>query len=286
MLRKLSVAIGVVASCSVAAAAQTPPGFADRVAAKLRSAVPGYEVVVKDSLTLNLNRGGEMKYQLNLDRIAAFCAENADGCDAVVTGFVDRSVKMLNAGEAPLTAEALRVVVRPKAFVEQIGTMTKGDATSAPLFEPYLDLYVVCELDEPTATRVVLSRDLSALKLSPAEAMARARANMRAALTPVSTQARELRAGGPGVMTADTGYTSSWIVFPDGWKDLAARLGGRLIVAVPADNLVIYAKDEGKDSVAALKSIAREEFGRGERPISMSVYRWHESGWEVASPGS
>lgn len=93
--------------------------LADRVAKALRTALPQYEVVIADSLTLKINRDGKEKYQLNLDRISAYCAENKDDCDFAVQGFLDRSIKMLNTPELAVTAEKLRVVVRPKGFITQ-----------------------------------------------------------------------------------------------------------------------------------------------------------------------
>jgi len=245
--------------------------------------LPQYEVVIADSLTLKINLDGKEKYQLNLDRISAYCAENKDGCDSVVQGFLDRSIKMLNTPEFAVTAEKLRVVVRPKDFIAQVKETTKGDPSVSPLFEPYLDLDMVCEFDTPTATKLVLSTDLSALKLTAIDAIARAKANMHSALTPVAAQARDIRPGEFGALMADTGYTSSWLLFPDGWKDLAARFDNHLLVAVPADNLVLYERDDGDASAATLRSTASDEYQHGERPISKSIYRWHETGWEIVA---
>lgn len=257
--------------------------LATRAAEKLRAALPGTEVKAVDAMTLGVNRPGKPKVQVNLDRVAAFCAQNAQRCDAMLSSFVARVTGMLAEMDKPPAAEQLRVVVRPGSFLESVKATIKDEKQGLPVREPFLDLDIVCELDAPTSMKPVMPADLAKLGLDAAAVLSRAKANMHAALSPLAAQTRALKAGEIGELVADGGYTSSRLIFPGDWSVLAARLGGGLIVAVPADNLVLYAKDDGAASVAKLKAAAKAQYARRERPISTSVYRWHKAGWEIAN---
>lgn len=264
-------------------AAAPAPDLATRAAEQLRKVLPGYEVTVVDAMTLGINRPGAAKTQVNLDRVAAFCVQNAQRCDAMLTSFVAKVSGLLAEMGKPPAAEQLRVVVRPKSFVEGVKATVKDDSQGLPVREPFLDLDIVCEFDAPTSMRPVMPGDLSKLKLDAAAVLVRAKANMQAVLPPLANEARMLKAGEIGELVADGGYTSSRLIFPESWSALAGQLGGGLIVAVPADNLVLYARDDGAASVTQLKAAAKAQYAQGERPISTSVYRWHPTGWEIAN---
>jgi hypothetical protein len=117
--RLCSVFIILFAACSSAYAQDTrapvPKGetaFTEYVAAQLRRAISGATVEVKGPLTLGV---GEL--QANLDRIFAFCSRNTAGCASEVSNYVKAVAQIHKDRTAPPSKEAVRVVVRAKAYV-------------------------------------------------------------------------------------------------------------------------------------------------------------------------
>jgi hypothetical protein len=66
------------------------------------------------------------------------------------------------------------------------------------------------------------------------------------------------------------------------WRELARALDGKLLVAVPGADVVLFAKD-GPGAVEFLAGAARHLAQSNERPISTNVFRWTETGWKVAA---
>src|SRR5262245_6599363 len=127
--RRCSVFILLFAVCASAYAQNVPKGeaaFTDYVAAQLRRALRGATVEVKGPLTLKV---GEL--QANLDRVFAFCNRNSSGCANEISNYVKGVVQIQKDRTAPPSKEAVRVVVRTKAYVTDTLSLPK-----APKLQP------------------------------------------------------------------------------------------------------------------------------------------------------
>jgi uncharacterized protein YtpQ (UPF0354 family) len=89
--------------------------------------------------------------------------------------------------------------------------------------------------------------------------------------------------GGIGLITGDT-YESSRLLFAESWAELAKRMHGKLLVAVPATDVVLYESASRKHAVEELTKAATEVASRANRPVSVAVFRWTPGGWELAAP--
>ena len=86
----------------------------------------GFDIHVVDPRTLAITGPDGSTTQLNLDRVAAFCAANQDSCDPVLSEYLDQVTVMLQGDNGPLPAERLRAVVRGADFLEQMNKQLGG----------------------------------------------------------------------------------------------------------------------------------------------------------------
>src|SRR5260221_4651640 len=66
-------------------------------------------------------------------------------------------------------------------------------------------------------------------------------------------------------------FDSSRILLATDWANLAQRLSGRLLVAVPANDTVLYAEENGTQSIRALASLARDSAAKAEHMVSAAL---------------
>lgn len=141
------------------------------------------------------------------------------------------------------------------------------------------NLVEVVVLDFPTAIRPLDTADLKTLAVSSDEAFALGAANLRSSLKPFPeleerSEEQSLR------YLNDNEYESSRLLLHQDWSGIAKRLDGELIVAAPAYDLVIYGRGGNRAAVNALRTLARDLARRAERPLSQSVFRWTQGGWQ------
>lgn len=282
-----SLLAAVFLVCGASRAATANHSFADEVASQLVKALPGYHVMVVDPLTIKIGKTGQpedQRFQINLDRIASYCARAPDDCADAVSEYVSNTVPTIKAQEPKPATAALRAVVRPAAYVADLANMEAkygNQLVSAPFAG---DLVMLCYFDEPTAMRPALTGDLAKIGLSPARALAICVQNTRTALPRLPTApSRQGPLGAIGDMEGDP-YESSYLLLHDEWAPLAAKFGGHVLVAAPDADEVFFTGDADPAAVDVLSTLAKKAYGEAQRPISATVFRWTSGGWEVAAP--
>jgi hypothetical protein len=251
--------------------------FTEYVAGRLRGEVGDSTVVVQAPLTVKL---GEL--QANLNRIFAFCKQNASQCPTEISTFVRGTTEAYKAQNAPISRDAIRVVVRTTQYVQQVQNYLKpGAPTLLPI--PFVEgLVLLPVLDSPTSFRLLNAEDLKTLGLSEQEAQQLAIANLRAALKlkPLMDVAKVAVPGSIGQLVGDSFYPSRLALF-DTWAPLAHAQGGKLIVVAPATDAVFYVGDDSPVALDALRTFAHNIMGRVPHPLSAILLRWTPTGWEV-----
>jgi hypothetical protein len=281
IIRKALISAALTITLTLRAVGQDIPsdetGFTEYVASRLRSEVGDSTVIVKGPLTLEL--GG---LQANLDRSFGFCKHNASGCPMEVSTFVRGTAEAYRAQNAPITRDAIRVVVRTTQYVQQMQNYLKPGAPSL-LPTPFVEgLILLPVLDSPTSFRLLNTEDLKTLGLSEQEAQQLALANTRAALKlkPLMDVAKIASRGRIGQLTGDSFYPSRLALF-DTWAPLADAQGGKLIVTAPATDAVFYVGDDSRVAIDALRTLARNIMLQAPHPLSDILLRWTPTGWEV-----
>jgi uncharacterized protein YtpQ (UPF0354 family) len=248
--------------------------FTEYVASKLRRETRA-AVVVKEPLTLGL---GDI--QANLDRIFAFCRADPAGCSQEVSHYV-KGVAEIYAAKASKAAhsrpskEAVRVVVRTQAYVTSSrATFPKG--IPKPLAGSLVMLPVI---DTPRTIRILMENDLGDLGLSADEVFSLGLANLSHRLKPLMA-AKAVRPGQIGHIGGDD-YNSSRLALLESWSPLAKAQGGKLIVAVPATDTVLYIGDDSPTVIDVLRLLVNKVSAQAPNPLSTELFRWTPSQWEA-----
>jgi len=245
------------------------------MAGRIAQVAPDVKITIEGPLTLKLIGGPQGEAQINLDRIADFCAANAaDECEASKAAFV-KGVAEIATDALAVTRQNLRVIVRPAdyavAMQETIAAKGKKLVT-----RPIGDgLVALLAADFPSTTSLVATADLQALGLAEAEAFELGRRNVLEALPCLPTTA-ELQS--KIIMIAGHDYDAS-LLLADGWRELAAQTNGKLFVTVADASQLVVGLTEDGDEAQRLRQITEEDFRSAERGISPKVYRWSEKGW-------
>lgn len=249
-------------------------GFTEFVAAQMRrQPLADQAVTVKGPLTLAV--GG---LQANLDRVFGFCRQNASACQAEIdryTGAVAQVIKDMN---APMEKDAVRLAVRPVAYVRQYEAAAGTRMQTWPLAG---DLVIVPVYDSPRTIRTLTDSDFKKLALSGDQVYQLGQANLTATLKPLMSQARVAKGGQIGQLAGDP-YESSRLAMHDSWAPLAEAQGGVLIVAAPAKDAVFYVGEDTPQAIDALRAFANNVMGKVPNPLSPTLLRWTKAGWEAA----
>ena len=262
------------ALCCSALGQDVPKGegaFTEHVAEQLRREVRGAQITVKGPLTLTI---GEL--QANLDRIFAFCGVNAAGCQHEISTYVKGVAQAYSDRHAPLSKESVRIIVRTRAYVA-------GAVSNKVMLQPRDlagGLVMLPAIDMPQTIKPLVLKDNEELGLSADEVFKLGLANLRKHLKPLMQVARAVQPGQIGNIAGDV-YHSSRLVLHDSWAPLAQAQGGKLIVAAPATDTVLYIADDSPLAIDALRALAGNVSGRRPNPLSIELLHWIPSGWEA-----
>jgi hypothetical protein len=256
-------------------------GFTANMADRFRQAIPDYRVTIEAPLTIKIEASGD-PFICHLERAYDYCRRLPGDSTEWLESYVVKMRDSLNAMRVPIDRTMLRVVVRPKSYVEN-AQKDAAEKSREMAVEPLADdLSAVCYIDLPTSLRSALTPDFEKLGLTAAEALAVAKANQAAEREDFEESLEDFE-DGIGMLTGDV-YHSSWFALHEVWADLAERYEEGLLVAVPAMDTLLYAREIDEDSNIAMHEAADDVADRSERPISKSVYRWNSDGWELV-PG-
>jgi hypothetical protein len=250
-----------------------PAAFTDFVAARVREQpLSGLAVAVKGPLTLSI---GEL--QGNLDRIFAVCRKTPDACQAEVDRYALAVAQVARDLNAPPAKDAVRLVVRPAAYVRQLESAGGKAPHAWPLAA---DLFVLPMLDMPRTTRSLSEGDYKKLELSADQVYQLGQANLEATLKPLMSQARVAKGGQIGHLAGDP-YESSRLALHDSWAPLVQAQGGVLIVAAPARDALFYVGEDTPQAIDVLRVLAAKVAAQAPNPLSKTLLRWTQAGWEA-----
>jgi hypothetical protein len=279
-LRMRLVAAGLALLLPAAeAAAQDgidPARFSTEMAERI-AAASGTRVAVTSPLELRGDTaGGGDPAQIFLDRIYQYCRRNSvEACESTKERFAASTAESL-AGMPPLTRERLRIVVRDAGYCAGIaGMLDKPE--HAPVIRPVAPgLCAVLVADYPHTRAVVNQEGLDKLKLPAAAAWLSGSERTR---TENAGMLEQLDLDANAAMLTGGDYLPSVVLDIEGWRRLAARTHGTVMMAVPGDEGVFVNRLDRAGDLAALRKLVRDEYAASERGISPLIYRWSGDGW-------
>jgi hypothetical protein len=263
------------------ACAQSGDPIAEQAAAEFRRQIPAARITIADASTIRVETDNEHAgaFSVSLDRVRAQCGAEPASCAEAIAGYVRQIAGLVRDAAASLSPERLLAVVRSRAYVEMMQRAVQRSGDDAFVAATLAgDLMAVCYFDLPTARRPIGPGDLTELRMDAQEALSRCKANTAAALKPLAARWRELPERGLGILN-EAADEPSYLLFPEQWAPLAARLGV-LIVAAPGDDVLLYGRGSDAIAIDAMFALARDMHARAQRPMSDKVYRWTPIGWQ------
>lgn len=265
-------------ACS--AGAQTVPqdeaGFTEHVAKLLRLETGGETVFVKGPLTLGV---GEL--QANLDRVFAFCRNNATECPNEIGRYVRGAAQAYKERNAAIGRSEVRIVLRTSQYVKSRQPGVGGSAPPPVQPRPFVEgLVALPVLDAPSTIRMLGEKDNARLGLSLQEVFDLGLANLRKTQKPVMELVQAAGPGQIGQLVGDSFYPSRLLLL-DTWAPLAKAQGGALIVAIPATDAVLYVGEDTPEAIDALQTLSNDVLSKVPNPLSNVLLRWRETGWDV-----
>lgn len=247
--------------------------FTDYVATQLRQQPLGGEpVTVKGPLTLEVG-----SLQANLDRVFGFCRKNAPDCQAEIDRYTQAVVQVIKERNAPPAKDAVRLAVRPGAFIRQYEAATGAKLQTWPLAG---DFVIVPVLDSPRTIHTLTEADFKKLDMDADHIYQLGLANLKATLKPLMSEAPAAKAGQIGRVAGDA-YDSSRLAMHESWTPLAEAQGGVLIVAAPAKDAVFYIGEDKPQAIDALRALVDNVMKNAPNPLSKTLLRWTKTGWEA-----
>jgi len=260
-------------ACGSARAQDVPAGeaaFTDYVAAQLRRDLSGARVEVKGPLTVGVDG-----LQANLDRIFTYCRQNAKGCKREISNYVKGVAQIQKDRLASPSKEVVRIVVRTNTYVKA-SSLQNVDLQPRPLAG---ELVMLPAADAPRMIRPLKEQDNQELGLSADEVFELGLANLRTRLKPLMHVAKVAQAGQIGHLSGDV-YHSSRLALHESWAPLAEAQGGKLIVAAPATDTVLYIGDDRPLAIDAFRMLVKNVMARLPNPLSDELLLWTPQRWE------
>lgn len=284
------LAILALSPAAPPALAADPPAdagaFTAHAADLMRRQFPSASVSVAGPLRLSVAAPGKTAPNMvYLDRVWAFCERNRPQCAAALQDLVRTMGRSAFEELEPASRQNLRAAVRPVGQVEQMRAAYRAAGSGEQPIAAALtaELWTICYVDSPRTARPLQRADLPKLGITADEALSLAAANTLKHLRPLSAVLKSWKGQSIGFMPGDY-YESSRLLDHRRWERYAKVAQGHLIVAVPANNLVIYGNGADPGTVEAMRRMVREAATTAERPLSLTLLKWTKEGWQPLPP--
>ena len=166
-------------------------------------------------------------------------------------------------------------------FLTAVKDLTAADPVSMPLTEPFAaDLLITYAFDMGSEVRMFREIDRRRLALSLEQVRARSLENLQQQLGQVQQHSQ------PPVLGLSVGnhLEACLLLIDDIWRNVAGRIPGDIVAAVPSRDVLVLTSSESNDGLALLRDIARRV--REQEPVhglSEFLLTWRNGKWESFS---
>jgi len=287
----LVVIMSVVASSASANVPTDDAGLTAFAAEAFARGLPEAKVTIKGPLLLDLETSSsegsadahvtKTHLQITLHNVADHCRRDPEKCDQEVTTFVANFIATVKEMSTPIQKFELRVVVRSAEYVESARHRLAGRPDSDFVARQFVGgLWALLVADSAHAIKSVSAQNLAPLGLSADAAMSLGEQNVAAELGPLNTAIHELPPNGVGYINGNF-YNSSRLLLHDDWKELSKSMNDHLVVAVPANDIVVYAAAGDPIALDAIGIMVKAVGMKSVRPLSGTLFKWVPGGWEI-----
>jgi uncharacterized protein YtpQ (UPF0354 family) len=255
--------------------------FTKTAVERLSKELSDYNLQPAGKLTIEGKRAdGESTGQVSLDRVYAYCVRNAQNCAAAMDQFSKGIAESIKERNRPIDSSMVRLAVRPSEYAEQIRKQMSSSGGTIYFRDVAPGLIAIPVLDFARSVRYVNDQDLVKLTLSEDQLFQLGMQNLRSNNRQFSDVAPVPKANSLGYIEGED-YASSRILFHDDWQILSSKLNNKLVVALPAPNILLYGDGSTSAGVDALRTLSSDVARKSGRPLSLTLLQWTESGWEL-----
>ncbi len=226
---------------------------------------------------------GPTQATVRLDQIRRGCTDPAT--TAAAAAKVAANVKAMIAsasGETRIDAAVLRPMLKTDLWIEQTRAQLAAHRSpesnwlvTAPFGGGLTTVFVV---DKPAGVEMVSRGDAAALGLDDWALAAHACQNLAAAF-PQLPPMREIPGAGVWTNTTIEDYAAAMLLLPERWSSLVDEVGGTLIVAAPARNVVFATAPRSGERHAAFVHNVKRALAQEAYPLVATLFQWSPSGF-------
>ena len=257
--------------------------FTERVARLVRERNPGTSVTVKERFQLQMKGADGGAHDLYLPNLWGECQDPGASCDLAIERYLRLVSQESGATDAYVKPETVRAVLKDREWIEASRGLFQGKpdakAGNEIVHRPFVaDLFVAYVFDMPDGMRVISRDDMGKLKLDADGLHRLAIANLQASLPAITDEPAEPGSAVRVVHVGDS-YEASQLLLHERWAAVARRVKGDLVVAAPTRDYVFFTGS--RQDVARLRTLARLASSQGGHPLSPTLLRYTQEGWEA-----
>ncbi|MEM6971430.1 MAG: DUF1444 family protein [Pseudomonadota bacterium] len=243
-----------------------PERFRDHIIQQIATTRPGLRPI-DISGPLGIVIGKAPALQINLDNMFAFYLDDPSRLPALIEGHMaalDESWATRHAPAAPPKPEEIVATIRPADLI------TSGEDTANILHAPLTDdLIVALGIDRKASFQYLTRDDGAELGLEGTALFNRGKANLMEVVTSLSLEPEGLLMQ----VMADGFYDASLILNDRFWLGIEDKIGGELVFAIPAQNMLLLADARDHAALAQLCELSKACFESAPKPLSPTIYR-------------
>jgi uncharacterized protein YtpQ (UPF0354 family) len=251
----------------------------------IQSAIPQSRVVIKSPLSLAVRVDPKDRHdcKIDLNKIWQACKDKPGHREELVTPKVKGFYSLINFVNQPLAGEEFidKIVplVRGERFIQALGGNRPAAKNNLFYDKLFGDLYIVYAVDDPLMIKVLTQDYLVNYAKTQRELL---RAISLRNLERMLARKITLRADGPiYIVTVGGNYEPSLILLDNLVQNLAGRVKGKLVVALPTHDSLFICGDETPGALAKLKEVTDRALVKSKLPISDKLYVLDQGHWKV-----
>jgi hypothetical protein len=261
--------------------------FTAYMAERFAKESPDAKVAIEGPLRLGVTLAQNDDHSVYLNAPWDFCERDRRHCRREVDSFVTNMSGSLHEtapGVRDITLADIRVVVRGPGYVEELRQVGAGHPELMAVFRPVAgDLWMICVGDRPHGVQTLNHKDIARLGLTEDQTIALGLKNLATTLPSLAADTHVLKKMGLTFAAGDF-YESSRMLLHEAWADMSRAMHGHLVVAVPESDVIIYGNGGGNGDREVLSPFAQTVAEKAPKPISVSLFQWTPTGWEVVTP--
>jgi len=256
------------------AAALDKAGFTEAYAAWLRKALPDAKVEVAGSLHLRFKVKGEQTADSFLDNAWRDYERSPGDLQAILDRYGGANVEGARGSGKRIDPSRIVPVIKDRGWLEEArrGLATSGVKSPEKadgVFEDYNGVLVIFYAEDREKGIAYLTEDqLASTGIARTKLRAIAVQNLGAIIPEVN-----LRGGnGTYMVTAGGNYEASLLLSDGLWKQLAGKVTGELVVAVPSRDVLLVTGSQDAGGLAKVRGTARDIVGKGNYALTEQLF--------------